>query len=206
VASIRALPRLPPTPPHHHGRLGIFAWKGGTNLRVCLVTLQGNGKFEITQSKYRLSEEQKQDEGQKLFDFCAECLKTFIDTNLDETSLKDGERLPLGFTVSRHSISSTSPYRLPWSARVPREADYLDVNVSSSRTHARKLCHYRKSIVVPNTRVWAVIRQERIDHGELIRWTKGFGAPNTEGRDVAAMFRESLKKNVSIRSPDATLC
>jgi hexokinase len=67
---------------------------------VCLVTLQGNGKFEITQSKYRLSEEQKQDEGQKLFDFCAECLKTFIDTNIDESGLKDGERLPLGFTVS----------------------------------------------------------------------------------------------------------
>ena len=52
---------------------------------------------------------------------------------------------------------------------------------------------------VPNTRVWAVIRQERIDHGELIRWTKGFGALNTEGRDVAAMFRESLKKHVRIR-------
>jgi hexokinase len=48
---------------------------------------------------------------------------------------------------------------------------------------------------VPNTRVWAD-RQERIDHGELIRWTKGFGAPNTEGRDVAAMFRESLEKYV----------
>ncbi|KAH9048912.1 hexokinase [Lactarius hengduanensis] len=37
--------------------------------------------------------------------------------------------------------------------------------------------------------------EERIDHGELIRWTKGFGALNTEGRDVAEMFRESLKKH-----------
>jgi hypothetical protein len=74
--------------------------KGGTNLRVCLVTLQGNGKFEITQSKYRLTEDQKQEEGQKLFDFCAQCLKTFIDTNLGEDTVKDGEKLPLGFTVS----------------------------------------------------------------------------------------------------------
>lgn len=73
--------------------------QGGTNLRVCLVTLQGNGKFEITQSKYRLSEEQKQEEGQKLFDFCAECLKTFIDTNLGDDAVKGGEKLPLGFTV-----------------------------------------------------------------------------------------------------------
>jgi hexokinase len=74
---------------------------GGTNLRVCLVTLQGEGKFEITQSKYRLTEERKQEDGQKLFDYCAECLKTFIDTNLGERdiSLEPGQELPLGFTV-----------------------------------------------------------------------------------------------------------
>ena len=71
---------------------------GGTNLRVCLVNVQGDGKFEITQSKYRLTEEQKQDEGQKLFDFCAECLKTFVDTNISD-ELKEGAILPLGFTV-----------------------------------------------------------------------------------------------------------
>ncbi|EIM87021.1 hexokinase [Stereum hirsutum FP-91666 SS1] len=119
---------------------------GGTNLRVCLVTLQGDGKFEITQSKYRLTEEQKQEDGQKLFDFCAECLQTFVSTNFEEGSIKEGELLPLGFTV-----------RFPFS-------------------------------------------QDRIDHGELIRWTKGFGAANTEGRDVAEMFRNSLKKyNVPVQ-------
>jgi hypothetical protein len=44
-------------------------------------------------------------------------------------------------------------------------------------------------------------RQERIDHGELIRWTKGFGAANTEGRDVAAMFKKSLEKFVRPACP-----
>jgi len=74
---------------------------GGTNLRVCLVTLQGDGKFEITQTKYRLTEEQKQDDGQKLFDFCAECLQTFIESNTGDGpgELKPGQSLPLGFTV-----------------------------------------------------------------------------------------------------------
>lgn len=117
---------------------------GGTNLRVCLVNVQGDGKFEITQTKYRLTEEQKHDDGQKLFDFCAECIKTFIESNFTndggELSLKEGELLPLGFTFS-----------------------------------------------YPCT-------QNKIDHGELIRWTKGFGATNTEGRDVAEMFRKSLEK------------
>jgi len=114
---------------------------GGTNLRVCLVTLSGDGKFEITQSKYRLTEEQKQEDGQKLFDFCVECIKTFIESNIHNVDdFVDGARIPLGFTFS-----------------------------------------YPAS-------------QERIDHGVLIRWTKGFGAPNTEGHDVAAMFRKSLEK------------
>ena len=27
---------------------------GGTNLRVCHVELEGDGKFEITQTKYRM--------------------------------------------------------------------------------------------------------------------------------------------------------
>lgn len=111
---------------------------GGTNLRVCLVTLMGEGKFEITQTKYRLTEEQKQEDGEKLFDFCAQCLRSFISDNLGRTD-KD-EELPLGFTFS-----------YPCS-------------------------------------------QERIDHGVLIRWTKGFGSPNTEGRDVAAMFATALDR------------
>ncbi|WVQ83485.1 hypothetical protein IAT38_005626 [Cryptococcus sp. DSM 104549] len=111
---------------------------GGTNLRVCLVTLQGHGKFEVTQTKYRLTEEQKQAEGQELLDFCAECLDSFIRDTLKRTE-SDGI-LPLGFTFS-----------------------------------------------YPCT-------QDRIDHGVLIRWTKGFGAPNIEGRDVAAMFKQSLQK------------
>ncbi|EAU83892.2 hexokinase [Coprinopsis cinerea okayama7 len=116
---------------------------GGTNLRVCLLNLQGDGKFEITQSKYRLSEEQKQDDGQKLFDFCAESLQTFIEGNSGEDGilqLAPGQKLPLGFTFSYPC------------------------------------------------------KQEKIDHGVLMRWTKGFVAPNTEGHDVAEMFRKSLEK------------
>ncbi|KAI0733327.1 hexokinase [Fomitopsis betulina] len=113
---------------------------GGTNLRVCLVTLEGGGKFEITQSKYRLTEEQKQEDGQKLFDFCAECLKTFIDSNIDGGIIEKDTILPLGFTFSYPCL------------------------------------------------------QDRIDHGVLIRWTKGFGATNTEGRDVVELFRKSIDK------------
>lgn len=39
---------------------------GGTNLRVCEVELEGDGKFAITQSKYKLTDEQKLGDGQAL--------------------------------------------------------------------------------------------------------------------------------------------
>ena len=88
----------------------IGLYLGGTNLRVCLVTVQGDGKFEITQSKYRLTEEQKQGDGQKLLDFCAECLKIFIDSSLTDPLnmyLGTGGKIPLGFTVSTFIFCSS---------------------------------------------------------------------------------------------------
>jgi hexokinase len=45
--------------------------------------------------------------------------------------------------------------------------------------------------------VLGVCSQERIDHGVLTQWTKGFGASGVEGEDAAALFRKSLKKFVS---------
>lgn len=61
----------------------------------------GDGKFELTQAKYRLSEEQKQEDGQALFDFCAESLCAFITTQLEDDfgKIKAGQELALGFTV-----------------------------------------------------------------------------------------------------------
>ena len=77
---------------------------GGTNLRVCHVTLKGHGKFEVTQTKFKLTDEQKQEEGQKLFDFCASCLNTFIQDHFGGGEDGDGplleEEIPLGFTFS----------------------------------------------------------------------------------------------------------
>jgi hexokinase len=78
---------------------------GGTNLRVCLVHLQGGSKYEITQSKFRITEEQKHaEDGQELFDWCAERLKDFVLSNVETGSIGEGEVLPLGFTVSYLSL------------------------------------------------------------------------------------------------------
>ncbi|SHO76535.1 Similar to S.cerevisiae protein HXK2 (Hexokinase isoenzyme 2) [Malassezia sympodialis ATCC 42132] len=112
---------------------------GGTNIRVCLVELKGNRKFDLTQVKFRITDEQKHEDGSKLFDFCAKCVKDFITKHFGSCE-KVSNPLSLGFTFSYPTV------------------------------------------------------QRAIDHGELIRWTKGFSNPHTEGHDCADMLRQSLKK------------
>jgi hexokinase len=76
---------------------------GGTNLRVCHVQLKGKGEFEMTSTKFRLTDEQKQCEGQELFDFCAQCLDRFIKDHFGDGGDDDvilEEEIALGFTFS----------------------------------------------------------------------------------------------------------
>ncbi|CUM65353.1 uncharacterized protein PRCAT00002988001 [Priceomyces carsonii] len=70
---------------------------GGTNLRVVLVKLTGDRKFDTTQSKFALPKGMRTSTSDKLWKFIAECLRTFI-----EEEFPDGvsSPLPLGFTFS----------------------------------------------------------------------------------------------------------
>ncbi|CEP12643.1 hypothetical protein [Parasitella parasitica] len=70
---------------------------GGTNLRVVLVTLEGQGKYKTVSSKSRVSEELKTGPMRNLCDYIAECVDTF----LTEQGLEDQEvELNLGYTFS----------------------------------------------------------------------------------------------------------
>lgn len=72
---------------------------GGTNLRVCEITLtEEKSEFDIIQSKYKLPIELKTGEPDELWDYLADCLLQFIETHHGD-SLKI-EKLPLGFTFS----------------------------------------------------------------------------------------------------------
>ncbi|KAK3341673.1 hexokinase-domain-containing protein [Lasiosphaeria hispida] len=72
---------------------------GGTNLRVCQITLtEQKSEFDIIQSKYRLPEELKTGDADELWEYIADCLMQFIETHHGDTSKLD--KLPLGFTFS----------------------------------------------------------------------------------------------------------
>lgn len=72
---------------------------GGTNLRVCQVTLKQK-KFDMVQSKWRIPEELKTGVAQDLWDFIADCLQQFVETHHGQTTTTLTDKIPLGFTFS----------------------------------------------------------------------------------------------------------
>ncbi|KAF2011936.1 hypothetical protein BU24DRAFT_425762 [Aaosphaeria arxii CBS 175.79] len=71
---------------------------GGTNLRVCEITLlEAKGEFDIIQSKYKMPEELKTGTADELWGYVADCLQQFIEYHHPDEKI---ESLPLGFTFS----------------------------------------------------------------------------------------------------------
>jgi hexokinase len=118
---------------------------GGTNIRICWITLKGGGKSDVEQKLFKVDESIKTATAEELWDFVADSVKEF----LEEHGLgRDGEKaLPLGFTFSYPAA------------------------------------------------------QERIDHGVLQTWTKGFDIKGVEGEDVAEQLRRAMKARVCMTLP-----
>src|ERR1700748_1557180 len=75
---------------------------GGTNLRICLITLTNKpGGSEVIQEKYQLPEDIKSGKADDLFDHIVARLDDFVRTNIKDDKFKtlDG-KVPLGFTFS----------------------------------------------------------------------------------------------------------
>jgi hexokinase len=70
---------------------------GGTNLRVVVVHLLGNSKFETAQVKYALPDGVRTSKSEDLWAFIADSLKGFVDEQYPNGV---SEPLPLGFTFS----------------------------------------------------------------------------------------------------------
>ncbi|OCT52559.1 Hexokinase [Cladophialophora carrionii] len=115
---------------------------GGTNLRVCLITLTDEmGGHDTKQEKYTLPKDIKTGTADQLFEHIADHLSEFLTEHVkDDEAARDDGRIPLGFTFS-----------------------------------------------YPAT-------QDRIDHGILQTWTKGWDVKDVEGHDVAEMLRKAMEK------------
>jgi len=78
---------------------------GGTNIRVILVRLLGNRKFDTIQSKYVLPKWIRTSTSNELWLFIAQCVKTFIDEEFDYRESPE-DPIPLGFTFSYPAFQS----------------------------------------------------------------------------------------------------
>jgi hexokinase len=75
---------------------------GGTNLRVCSVTLHGQGRTSICHRKFRVPDDRKVGSSDVLFDFIAECVYTFLNeaSTEDDVLPSTQQQYQLGFTFS----------------------------------------------------------------------------------------------------------
>ncbi|KAJ2722140.1 hypothetical protein GGI07_003526 [Coemansia sp. Benny D115] len=69
---------------------------GGTNLRVCQVTLKGNTEYTLEQQKFTISQEAKEN---RLWDFIAESVGVFLEEH-GLTPAPGKRTIPCGFTFS----------------------------------------------------------------------------------------------------------
>ena len=88
---------------------------GGSNFRVCLVTLEGQGLIRSKQGKYVLPEHLKSGSGVALFDFFADSIKKFLD-DIGMVINPNGPPKPLGFTFSFpvYQTSIDEGYLIQW--------------------------------------------------------------------------------------------
>ncbi|KAF9157446.1 glucokinase [Actinomortierella ambigua] len=77
---------------------------GGTNLRVCLITLKGGHELETQQRMFKVSQELQEAEVSKLMEFIALSIKDFLARDHINATLvehaSDSDRLEMGFTFS----------------------------------------------------------------------------------------------------------
>ncbi|KAJ8324435.1 hexokinase [Batrachochytrium dendrobatidis] len=92
---------------------------GGSNFRVCLVTMNGNGGTRMVQRKYVISHDLKNHTGLALFDFIAKCVAEFLDEQKDHLKLE-------GLEVKRESSGLSKSIKLGFTFSFPVKQTALD--------------------------------------------------------------------------------
>jgi hexokinase len=78
---------------------------GGTNFRVCKVTLNGSAKYDVVQMDNKIPKSLKSGTADQLYHYIADCLQQFIDRY--SISEKELAETPLAFTFS-YPVTQTS--------------------------------------------------------------------------------------------------
>lgn len=143
---------------------------GGTNFRICEVTLEAHGTSRIRTKKFVVSDDLKTTaNGEKLFDFFAECVLL---------ALKEWGGYDDLLTVNTDANTSNKK-KEPKSPSRKRGA--------SENTPATRQLKLGFTFSFP-------CQQLALNKGTLIHWTKGFSAGNVEGADVVKLLQDALAR------------
>ncbi|KAJ3885862.1 hypothetical protein GG344DRAFT_58496 [Lentinula edodes] len=143
---------------------------GGTNLRVCQVTLNGDKTFKLRQQKYKVSEGLKTGEAGVLFDYLADSVDAFLTMHPPES--------PDSSPLDPPSPSSLSPSPLDPNPNINVIPDVLPLGLTFSFP----------------------VEQTALGAGTILTWTKGFSAKNAIGHDVVRLLQDAFdRKHLHVR-------
>ncbi|KAG8987153.1 glucokinase [Tulasnella sp. JGI-2019a] len=125
---------------------------GGTNLRVCEVTLEGNHKFSLRQQKYKVSTELKTGEATVLFDYMADSVDHFLTQMAASTNVEDDIHLGLTFSFPVEQSALDKGVLLTWTKGFSaKNAIGNDVVKLLQDAFDRKHLHVRCTALVNDT-------------------------------------------------------
>ncbi|KAI8827045.1 uncharacterized protein EV422DRAFT_23458 [Fimicolochytrium jonesii] len=78
---------------------------GGSNFRVCMVELRGNGQTRVRQSKHVIPDHLKKGTGGALFDFFAECIGKFLEDIGEDPKAPRSIGFTFSFPVQQEAIN-----------------------------------------------------------------------------------------------------
>lgn len=144
---------------------------GGTNLRVSLVRLRGQGQWCVeAQRAWVVRKEIKSGDGVQLFHWMAECIASFLSHCIGE----DDEVASILRGPSAPNSSSSSPSHPSFSS-----------SVKKSQPGQPRMIPLGWTFSFP-------LDQTKLDDGKLTMWNKGFTCPGVVGNDVVEMLQHAL--------------
>uniref|UniRef100_A0A914NUM1 Phosphotransferase n=1 Tax=Meloidogyne incognita TaxID=6306 RepID=A0A914NUM1_MELIC len=170
---------------------------GGSNFRVLLITLHGDGKKgEMRHVTYGVPQELQQGTGEHLFDHVADCLHNFM---VDQR-LSCNKTLPLGFTFSfpcqQRGLASASLVAWTKGFSTLFNCSRMRVVGRTSRSMSWRSCN--KTLPLGFTFSFPC-QQRGLASASLVAWTKGFSASGVVGKDVVQLLTDACRrKNIAV--------
>jgi hexokinase len=162
----------------HHGPTGqetgeyLVVDLGGSNFRVSHVVIEGRNRLRLNNKIFLIPHSLLLGEGEKLFDYIAECLQRFIDDN-------------------RLACSKPTDYKFDLGKYFHEDLFVVFNTRDDESTIIRTFVFYTSVLAFTFS---FPCNQTSLSQATLVSWTKGFGCTGVIGNDVVLMLQEAIDR------------